>query len=174
MNTFLIGFRGFITCAVIVGAVNTGLLAEESPPPAAQKSAGLSLYEGAVAADFNEVTASQLLLTNPTTMTNVPLKEIIAKIEELTQLQVQIDEQSLNDAGIDLSLETVIPDSVFFFTAPSSQNGENSSATIQASQPNEPASQPNEPPPQPAKPTSWRGKILTRFPFLARGLTHDR
>ena len=110
MNTFLRGVRGFITCAVIVGAVNTGLLAEESPPPAAQKSAGPSLYEGAVAADFNEVTASQLLLTNPTTMTNVPLKEIIAKIEELTQLQVWIDEQSLTDAGLELPLDSIIPE----------------------------------------------------------------
>ena len=105
MRAWLRCRSGLLLCALAAGSLDASGWAEETA-----LTPETSIYAGAVAADLNAVTASQLLLTNPKDIANVPLREVIAQIEEITDLQVRIDWSSVTDAGMDLSLDTNIPE----------------------------------------------------------------
>lgn len=64
-------------------------------------------YQGAAALSAD--LSTPLLKTAPRRMENLTLREIAAAIEELTDLQVRIDWQAFSDAGLDGSLDQIIP-----------------------------------------------------------------
>ena len=78
------------------------LPAEETPPQQ------LGLYEGVVGGKLEELVEKSLLIQNPETMPNVTLQQVIARVEQLTKLQVWVDRQALTDAGLSLDNDSII------------------------------------------------------------------
>ncbi len=93
-----------LACALLGGMV--GSHSAEDPP----SQPVIGLYNGAVAVGLELDAGSPLWLTNPQAMTDASLKDVLARVEELTQLQVHVDWQSLTDAGLDVALDTIIPE----------------------------------------------------------------
>ncbi len=91
--------------SVLLGSLVASLSAEKSPSQPV-----IGLYDGAVAVDPDQDAGGPLLLTNPQAMTDASLKDVLARVEELTQLQVHFDEQYSTDVGVDINLEMKIPE----------------------------------------------------------------
>ena len=89
--------------SALLGVLIGNLSAEDSPSPPV-----LGLYDGAVAVELSRNAGGPLSLTNPQAMANVPLKDVLARVEELTQLQVHVDWQLLIDAGSKIKIDTEI------------------------------------------------------------------
>ncbi len=73
---------------------------------AARRKPGL--YDGAVGGHLAEVVDQSLLLRNPVNMKDVPLRQAMARIEQMTHWQVWIDKQAISDAGVILEEDTTI------------------------------------------------------------------
>ncbi len=95
----------FCLAGVLLTGLVGNLLAEDPPTQPV-----IGLYDGAVAVGLEQDAGSPLLLTNPQAMTDASLKDVLARVEELTQLQVHVDWQSLTDAALDVALDTIIPE----------------------------------------------------------------
>jgi hypothetical protein len=100
----LLPILGTLHFAILYGSIETKpLMAQETQrPPEAE------LYFGAVASDVKESIDPVLQTTNPSGLQDVPLKAILLRIEELTNRQVVFDALAFSDAGIDLTLDSVI------------------------------------------------------------------
>lgn len=81
-----------------------GSLAAEEVPP--EKP---GLYDGAVGIKRDEVIEKSLTGRNPERLENATLRQVVARVEQLTQLQVWLDAEALTEAGIDLGQETIVP-----------------------------------------------------------------
>lgn len=93
-----------LASALLGGLV--GSLSAENPPT----QPVIGLYDGAVAIEPYQNAGRPLSLTNPQTMTNAPLQDVLARVEELTQLQVHVDWQSLLDNDVKIGVGTKIPE----------------------------------------------------------------
>ncbi len=67
------------------------------------------LYDGAVGVQLDEIAERSVTRVNPETMENAPWPLVKARIEQMTGMQVLVDEQALTDAGIEVNEHTVIP-----------------------------------------------------------------
>ena len=79
------------------------VLAEEAAP---RKP---SLYDGAVGVQRDELAEKSLTRVNPERMENAPWPLVMARIEQMTGMQVWVDEQALTDAGIEVNEDTIVP-----------------------------------------------------------------
>lgn len=70
----------------------------------------MGLYGGAIAVQLNELLQRSKLRENPETITDANLGKIRDHVEQMTGLQVWVDEQPLTDAGIDLDSSHKIPE----------------------------------------------------------------
>ena len=91
--------------AVLFAGVCGPAIAEEFP-----SSPEPSLYAGAVGIEWGGAVPSLLRMENSEAMTDVKLKDVLARVEELTKLQVWVDVQSMTDAGIDPDPESILPE----------------------------------------------------------------
>ncbi len=66
------------------------------------------LYDGAVGVKRDEIADNSLTRQNSETMENASLRQVITRVEEMTGMQVWLDEQAFTDAGIDLTRDTII------------------------------------------------------------------
>lgn len=67
------------------------------------------LYDGAVGVQLDEIAERSVTRVNPETMENAPWPLVKARIEQMTGMQVLVDEQALTDAGIEVNEDTVVP-----------------------------------------------------------------
>ena len=90
---------------VMLGALLLGgvLPAEEARPQQP------GLYDGAVGGKLDEIAEKSVTRVNPETMENAPWPLVKARIEQMTGMQVVVDEQALTDSGIDLPNDRIIP-----------------------------------------------------------------
>ena len=79
------------------------VLAEEAAP----RKPGL--YDGAVGVQRDELAEKSLTRVNPERMENAPWPLVMARIEQMTGMQVWVDEQALTDAGIEVNEDTIVP-----------------------------------------------------------------
>ena len=91
---------GVMLAALLLGGV---VIAEDAAPRK------LGLYDGAVGVKRDEIAEKSVTRVNPETMENAPWPLVRARIEQMTGMQVVVDEQSFTDAGIDLGKDTIIP-----------------------------------------------------------------
>jgi hypothetical protein len=89
-----------VTAWLVCAVAESGFAAE--PPQ--------SLYDGAMALQLNELVQKSRAIVNPETLPQGPFRLVTARIEEMTGLQVWIDEQALIDAGVGLSLNSDVPE----------------------------------------------------------------
>lgn len=92
-------FRVMLAVLLLGGAV----FAED----AASRRPGL--YDGAVGGKRDEIVEKSLTHQNPETIENADWPFLMEKIEQMTGMQVVVDSQALNDAGLDLEDIKFIP-----------------------------------------------------------------
>lgn len=68
-----------------------------------------NLYDGAVGVQLDEITEKSITRVNTETMENAPWSLVRARVEQLTGMQVRVDEEAMTDCGIDLNEDTIIP-----------------------------------------------------------------
>ena len=78
------------------------LMFGESVPAEVAPRQKPGLYDGAVGLKRDEIVDQSQGCLNPSTMEGATLTDVLKRIEELTHLQVWIDRQAFEDAGIDL------------------------------------------------------------------------
>ena len=78
-----------------------------SAQQAASRKPGL--YDGAVGVQLEEIAEQSVTRVNPETMENAPWPLVKARIEQMTGMQVWVDETALTDAGIEVNEHTVVP-----------------------------------------------------------------
>ncbi len=92
--------RGVMLAAILLAGV---VQAEQAAP----RKPGL--YDGAVGVKLEEIAEQSVTRVNPETMENAPWPLVKARIEQMTGMQVWVDETALTDYGIVLDRETIIP-----------------------------------------------------------------
>lgn len=68
------------------------------------------LYEGAVGLRFDPLVQKSPVLENTETHPEGPFRAVAKRVEEITGLQVWLNEQAIRDAGADLSYDTGVPE----------------------------------------------------------------
>lgn len=68
------------------------------------------LYEGAVGLRFDPLAQKSPVLENTETLPEGPFRAVAKRVEEITGLQVWLNEQAITDAGADLSYDTGVPE----------------------------------------------------------------
>ena len=69
----------------------------------------LGLYDGAVGGQLDEIAEKSITRAKPEGMENAPWPLVRARIEQMTGMQVRVDEQAMTDCGIDFGDDIVIP-----------------------------------------------------------------
>ncbi len=95
-----ISLLGMILAAFLLGGV---VDAEDAVSPRP------GLYDGAVGVKREEIAEQSVTRMNPETLENAPWPLVQARIEQMTGMQVWVDESALTDAGIEVNEDTVVP-----------------------------------------------------------------